>query len=307
MARFTRTLGAGGEDEVTIWLEDGALVERTTFGTARRELHDHRAALIAYYTRIAELLDLLYIRQTPFVDDLVVQPEPDLVRAIDTGDRDALTVYTDWLLERGDARGERATLTDPRAIATLEKTRGVELFGPLAFLDQRWKEQFTYVWKAGWVDEIWFHLREGDLRPNPPDREVMQHALHAPMARFARWLRVDDWYVTPIWECLDRCTCLTTIRGIRHDAVTNCFAEMLDALPALEELELLRTSITTGGHRNVTRMRVTVDDDPLLIRGEWPALRTLEIVAKQRVDADQLADVRRAIPNAEITILPASD
>ena len=67
------------------------------------------------------------------------------------------------------------------------------------------------------------------------------------------------------------------------------------------------TSITTGGHRNVRRLRVTVDDDPLLIRGEWPALRTLEIVAKQRVDADQLADVRRAIPNAEITILPASD
>lgn len=301
MATFTRDGAA-----VTISLFGRVVVEDGPLGIARREHRDERAAQIAYYTRCAELLDDRYIRQTPFVADLVVAEDSDLVHAIDAGDRDALAVYTDWLLDRGDPRGERATLTDERAISSLEKTRGLELFGPAAFVGRQWRDQFSYVWKDGWIDEVWFHLDEEGLRPNPPDREVMQHALHAPMARFARWLCVDDWYVTPIWECLDRCTCLQRIRGVRHSAVTNCFAEMLDALPALEELELLRTSITTGGHRGVKRLLVTVDDDPLLIRGEWPALRTLEIIAKQRVDADQLAEVKRTIPNAEITILPAS-
>jgi hypothetical protein len=125
-----------------------------------------------------------------------------------------------------------------------------------------------------------------------------------PMARFARWLNVDDWYVTPIWECLGDCTCMAQIRGVRHDCITICYRIMLEALPALEELELLRTSIVEAGHSRVRRMRVTVDEDRLDIRGEWPSLQTLEIVAKQRVDADQLAALRERLAGVEITIRP---
>ena len=303
MARFTRD-----GHEITLEREGNAIVEHAAFGRARRELHDERAALIAYYARIAELLDDRWIRATPFVDDLVASEEPALVAEVDAGDRDALAVYTDWLLDRGDPRGELAVLRaapvpDARKIASLEKTRAVELFGPLATLGKRWRDQFTYVWRDGWIDEIVFHLVEDELRI-PPDREVMQHALHAPMARFARWLHVDVWYVTPIWECLGACTCITRIRGVRLDTVTIGYRVLLEALPALEELELLRTSIVEAGHPRVQRLVVTVDDDRLEIRGEWPALKTLEIVAKQRVDADQLAAVREHLPHVEITIRP---
>lgn len=306
MAAFVR-----GTDELTIVREGNAVVEHTAFGPARRELHDARAALIAYYVRIAELLDDRWIRMTPFVDDLVVPEEPSLTAEVDAGDRDALAVYTDWLLDRGDPRGELAVLRaapspDAKKIASLERTRGVELFGPLSTLGQRWRDQFTYVWRDGWIDEIVFHEgRSEQYLLTPPDREVMQHALHAPMARFVRWLTVDDWYVTPIWECLGDCTCLAQIRGVHHNCVTICYRVMLEALPALEELELLRTSIVEAGHPRVRRLRVTVDEDRLEIRGDWPALETLEIVAKQRVDAEQLAAVRERLPGVEITIRSA--
>lgn len=304
MATFRRD-GA----EVEVVREGLAVVEYTGFGVARRERYDERATLISYYMRIAELLEDRWQRTSEFIDDLAASAEPALVADIDAGDRDALAVYTDWLLERGDPRGELAVLRatpelDMRRIASLEKTRRVELFGPLGMLDRRWREQFTYLWRDGWIDEVIFHRREDDSWTIPPDKEVMQHALHAPMARFTRWLTVDDWYVMPIWECLGRCTCLANIRGVRHDAVTSCFREMLDALPALEELELRLTSITTGGHPRVRRLRVTVDDDPLDIRGEWPALRQLEIVCKRPVDADQLAGVRARF-GADIALIDA--
>jgi hypothetical protein len=306
MARFTR-----GDETITLEREGNAIIEIAAFGPARRDLHDERAALIAYYARIAELLEDRWIRATPFVDDLVDDEEPALVAEVEAGDRDALAVYTDWLLDRGDPRGELAVLRaapepDDRKIASLERTRGVELFGPLSALGPRWRDQFTYVWRDGWVDEIVFHeWRSERYVLTPPDREVMQHALHAPMARFVRWLTVDDWYVTPIWECLGDCTCLAQIRGVHHNCVTICYRVMLEALPALEELELLRTSIVEAGHPRVRRLRVTVDEDRLEIRGAWPSLKTLEIVAKQRVDADQLAAVREHLPGLEITILPA--
>lgn len=305
MARFTR-----GDEEITLVRAGRAIVERSAFGPAHRTLHDERAALIAYYARIAELLDDRWVRTSPFVEDLVHADEPALVADIDAGDRDALAVYTDWLLERGDPRGELAVLRnapapDARKISSLEKTRGIELYGPLSTLAPRWHEQFAYVWRDGWVDEIVFRqipVSTGQHLYMPADRELMQHALHAPMARFARWLTVDDWYVTPIWECLGACTCMTKIRGLRHDCVTICYRVMLEALPALEELELLRTSIVEAGHPRVRRLRVTVDEDRLDIRGEWPSLETLEIVCKQRVDADQLAAVRERLSGVTITL-----
>jgi hypothetical protein len=167
-------------------------------------------------------------------------------------------------------------------IKSLEKTRGVELFGPLALVSRRWREQIAYVWHHGWIEEIMFRDVPSDL-PAPPDIELMQHALHAPMARFARWLAVDTWYSTPIYEALAECTCLRRLRGLRLGTVTACFAEILDALPALEELELVSTVTTTGGHPRVRRLRFTIDEEVPLIRGAWPALERLEIEATEHL------------------------
>jgi hypothetical protein len=283
MARFER-----GDLQIELVHEDTRVVEHTPYGSARRDLHDERAALIAYYARIADLLADRWIRTTPFVDDLVVAPEPTLVEAIDAGDRDALAVYTDWLIERGDPRGELAALRaasepDERKIGSLEKTRGVELFGPLCMLPRTWREHFAYVWRQGWIDEVVFARVEQDV-PLPPDAELMQHALHAPMARFARWLSVDTWYSTPIWECLGACSCLRRIRGLRYASAMACHREMLDALPALEELELLDCDSTSGGHRGVRRMRMHLRITSLAeLAGEWPSLRRLELAADNSI------------------------
>jgi len=54
----------------------------------------------------------------------------------------------------------------------------------------------------------------------------------------------------------------------------------------------------------VRRLRVTIDEDRLDIRGEWPSLRTIEIVCKRPVDADQLAAVRARF-DAEVTVISA--
>ena len=284
MARFTR-----GDQSIELVREERTIVERTSFGEGRRELHDERAALIAYYARIAELLDDRWIRASSFLDDLVIEPEPDLVRAIDAGDIDALGVYTDWLLDRGDPRGELAALRsapepDHRRISSLEKTRGVELFGPLCMVSRGWRDHFAYVWRRGWIDEVVFAYgsQSDEL---PPDKELMQHVLHAPMARFARWLAVDTWYATPIWECLGACTCLQRIRGVRLSGTIQCYREMLDNLPSLEELELLDTDTTSGGHPRVRRLRMSIPDTGtrLTLAGEWPALQRLELVVKNEV------------------------
>ena len=278
MARFERDGQA-----IELVREGTTIVEHTAFGTAHRTLHDERAALIAFYARALELIAERWVRQTPFVDELVVVPEPELVAQIDAGDRDALDVYTDWLLDRGDPRGElaalrRADTADERKIASLEKTRGVELFGPLSMVPRTWREQFAYVWRSGWIDEVIFRQVDVEGR-HPPDPELMQHALHAPMARFVRWLSVDLWYVTPIWECLGACTCLQRIRGVRYSGSVQCFREMLDQLPALEELELFEADTTTGGHPRVRRLRMAVRSDSTLdVRGAWPSLRRLELV-----------------------------
>ena len=284
MARFTR-----GDQAIELVREGRTILERTPFGEGRRELHDERAALIAYYARIAEILDDRWIRTSSFLDDLVIVREPELVRAIDAGDLDALDVYTDWLLDRGDPRGELAALRsapepDHRRIASLEKTRGVELFGPLCMVSRGWRDHFTYVWRRGWIEEVVFaYGTQSDALP--PDKELMQHVLHAPMARFARWLSVDTWYVTPIWECLGACACVQRIRGVRLSGTIQCYREMLDNLPALEELELLDTDTTSGGHPGVRRLRMSIPEPItiLTLAGEWPALRRLELAVKSEI------------------------
>jgi hypothetical protein len=301
VAHFTRS-----DDWLELMLDGSALIERTAHADARQVLQDERAALIAYYRRIAELLDDRWIRTTRFVDDIVLAEEPALVADVDAGDRDALAVYTDWLLERGDPRGELAALRlepepDRRRINSLERRCGVEVFGALASMRPRWWDCFTFVWRAGWVDEILFHYPVTNASPSPPDKEVMQHALHAPMARFARWLQVDDWYTPPIWECLGDCTCLRKIRGVRCAGALHVYKEMLDNLPALEEIEAQRTSWVLGGHPRVRRMRLTVDEDHLEIRGDWPSLKKIELVLKRQVTRDELSDIERF--GAEITMV----
>lgn len=279
MARFAR-----GDEHLELVRDGCTIIEGTALGEARRALHDERAALIAYYTRIAELLDDRWHRTTPFVADLVTTEEPALVAAIDAGDPDALAVYTDWLLDRGDPRGELAALRaaeplDARQIASLEKTRGVELFGPLAMLGRGWRDDAAFMWRRGWIDEI--TLQHAGAARVPPG-ELMHHVLHAPMARFARALTLDHWYARTLHECIAPCACTDRIRALRlRDR--GCDRALLAALPALEELELLDDDWVPIGHPRVRRLRLTVDVGGPQLEGEWPSLVRLELVTRRTI------------------------
>jgi hypothetical protein len=48
-------------------------------------------------------------------------------------------------------------------------------------------------------------------------------------------------------------------------------------------------------------MRLTVDEDRLEIRGDWPSLEKIELVLKRQVTRDELRDIERF--GAEITML----
>lgn len=239
MARFARA----GMTEIDIVLEDRTIVEVTGDFRATDERHDDRAARIAYYQRIAELLEDGWRRVSRFEDDIFVPTDPPaLITSIEANEPGALDVFIDWLLEHNDPRGELATLRaaaepDPRKIQSLEKTRGLELFGPLSTLSRRWHEQFTFVWQAGWVDQIVF----GRVTPNvgflPPEAELMRHVMHAPMARFARRLVVDDWYVTPLWECLRDDPALARFRTV----------QLFDSALAVEDRAIARRRLEALG------------------------------------------------------------
>ncbi len=283
MARFSRL----DRSPIELSRHGRTIVEHTVFGDARRELHDERAARLAYHVRVIELLEDGCHRDTPFIDDLVVDEQPGLVAAIEAGDPDARAVYRDWLLDRGDPRGELIALRtaaepDPRAIASLEKRCGLELFGPLCMAPQRWRKQFELAWRDGWIDEIAFGWQEDRVIPSV---EMMQHVLHAPMARFVRSLVVDSFYARTIAECLAGCTCVARIRNLR---LTNtwCDATLLAALPALEELAVDDDDAPVrGGHLHVRRLRMVVRHGIPELDGDWPALRRLELVVKSPIGA----------------------
>lgn len=196
MARFVRN-----HEQAELVVDRTQLVE-TSVMTAARTLHDGRAARIAYYLRVAELLETGWRRTSRFADDLPLADE----LPFPVEDDPAREVYRDWLLERGDPRGELVALRsadplDARAIASLEKTRGVELFGLFAMLPRTWRDDISFVWRRGWIDEI--VVQHGRIAG--PGDELVHAALHAPMARFARYLMLD---VAPafVCGCLDRIT-----------------------------------------------------------------------------------------------------
>jgi hypothetical protein len=196
MARFVRN-----HEQAELVVDRTQLVE-TSVMTAARTLHDGRAARIAYYLRVAELLATGWRRTSRFADDLLEVDEPPFL-VEDDATRD---VYRDWLLEHGDPRGELVALRsadplDTRAIASLEKTRGVELFGLFAMLPRTWRDDVSFVWRCGWIDEI-------VVQHGRTIEELVHAALHAPMARFARYLVLD---AAPAFacRCLDRITVRT--------------------------------------------------------------------------------------------------
>ncbi|HLL23719.1 MAG TPA: hypothetical protein VK427_16385, partial [Kofleriaceae bacterium] len=110
----------------------------------------------------------------------------------------------------------------------------------------------------------------------PCERELMLHALHAPMARFARWLSLDAAYAQTLHDRVAPSPVLARIRGLRLQGHP---LPVITALPNLEELELYDESAVS--HPQLRRLRVVIAS-PLGVSldGALPALERIELVSR---------------------------
>lgn len=276
--------------------EGRRLVERLHVGGAAPEESEHAdeaAAIAAHRDRVISLLADDWTLAWAY-DDVAwpVACEPAMEAAIldarDEGDRaDRLAVYTDWLIERGDPCGELAVLRalverasdrDAEArIAQLERRHADALFGPFAAYPQSPDRGEVYlVWAGGWIEGLDFGTASGTL---------VTLALHAPMARFLRRIAFRRTAPESVGSAIALAPRRRAIRQLDLPARISYAHELLDALPALEELTLVGGTRTDRGHARVRSLALVIDEPlshsfPAWLTGAWPALERLRIDAR---------------------------
>ena len=276
--------------EIDLARQGRRVIERrfgSELSTDAHSFADERAATRAYHERIAELLETKWrrISRCEALDD--VAPNPVLAAAAATGDPEALAVYTDWLLDHGDARGEMAALrtATPTAevlarLAELERDHGVELFGLLAVLGPAWWAQFELEWRHGWIDGVTARHRfmtDGRAMTAGEAREALHHLLHAPVARFVSRLALDADFATAARQTLAHCphvdsitTLALLVPGPRGD-------DLMTAFPSLRRMEVVG-GLLGPGHPRIETLAITIRHDAFAeLSGDWPALRHVEL------------------------------
>ena len=229
--------------------------------------------------RMAELLETRWVRRSR-CEEPEEHAEVALLEAADAGDPTAIAVYNDWLIDHGDPRGELAGLRAAPAdemidarITELERECGIELFGLFAVLPAEFREQFSLVWRHGWIDEViarhkWFPNGGGMYGEDA--REAVHQVLHAPMARFVRWIDLDTAFAGAC-ASLEACPHTQRIRRMRLHGVP----QVLDAFPQLEELEV--DAHAGRGHPAIRSLTLRTRGGGFDIAGDWPALHHLTI------------------------------
>jgi hypothetical protein len=290
--------------EVELAREGCDVVERRhgpTPSEERRPFPTEREANTAYYQRIAELVEIGWDRRSGC--ETVDEPgDADLLAGVSAFDPDALAVYTDLLLERGDPRGElatlRATARDTAVttrLAQLEHEHRGELFGALAMLPDGYREQFELVYRRGWIAEI--HARYRWTVPKVDERAALYFVLHAPMTRFAHTLELDGSYAT---ACLQlRCEHLGRFRTLRLTAGGSM--HVLDVLPGLEELVVGYNA--HRGHPGIRRLTITASPDgTVAFGGDWPALEHVTIEHAKPLDQRSLRPLEAELARRGVTL-----
>lgn len=193
-------------------------------------------------------------------------------------DGDALAIYNDWLIDRGDPCGEVAALRAKQIdTSELEKARGYELYGSFAdLLAHRPSDRprIAPAWSHGWI-EGWrlHHLAHGTL---------LAFAMHAPLARFANRLVVwHDVHAPTVRYALARTSRRKAIRYCTF-AEVGMATQLLGVLPNLETLTM--PSGETVGHDRVRNLTLEIDElhDQPMITGAWPALERLTLRAQKQ-------------------------
>ena len=263
--------------------EGKAVIERRvdTDAATRTDHPTERAAVHAYHAALANRFETGWRRVGPIPEPAEAIEEPNLVHAALHGDVDALTVYNDWLLDRGDPRGEYAALRaapvpNVSRLSQLQTDHDLEILGPLCAFPAAWREQFQYTWKSGWIDEITCRRRfsAAGYVDGHYMTEALHLALHAPIARFVQAFAVDAAYATRVAALRD-CPRVAGIRALRLFGDGGDDAALLAALPALQTIDVCST--IDAGHPRVHTMRARIEPYIEGIMGSWPALRRLEL------------------------------
>ncbi|HEU0029111.1 MAG TPA: hypothetical protein VFQ53_00670 [Kofleriaceae bacterium] len=269
--------------EVELDRQGSELVERR-LGPApsedRKQFVDDEAALAAYHARIAELLESRWTRRTPCetVGDVATR---ELLDAVTAGDRDAIEVYNDLLIERGDVCGEYASLRaidapDARVrdrLAELEQLHRPRLYGVFGALPDAARAHFELVWRHGWIYEVIVRWRTQPRdAPTVTLHDALYALLHAPMARFVQSLD------------LERELANTSVRCPHTDQITTlrisgpATLEALAAYPALRELEIVGHADVDHPTIETVILRMVGRQPRISITGQLPNLRRLVIV-----------------------------
>lgn len=166
---------------------------------------------------------------------------PELERAIvaEPGDAERYLVYADWLIERGDARGELIALSvaaerDPRreeqrdrAIAEYAKRQGLDGVGEL-------------TWRRGFIDQVTIHDEDPQtvrgLLACPAMRLVRELAFaRAPATDENLMYAIDDWTRRP-----EHLTSLDAVAELRNLEALRLTGQRIVDLAPLRSLTKLR-------------------------------------------------------------------
>jgi len=255
----------------------------------------------------------------PTPDKRPTDPNPALARLVEAdadATTDALEVYADWLLGKGDPRGELAAIqlrrieSKDKALAKAEKklleAHAEALLGPFAKLS----DVATFEWRGGFIHGA----RIANTFEHDPDFEVAEDAvvdieelvaqlLDHPSARFLRELtvgivRFSDNSYDGIAKLLGK-RHLPALRSLYlgdfsgEDTETSWsqlgnLQPIYAAVPNLRSLRLCSGSMNLGKilHPTLERFEVTTGGlDPKSARAiasaVWPSLRTLSLMIGQ--------------------------
>ncbi|MEO8706127.1 MAG: hypothetical protein ABI867_39220 [Kofleriaceae bacterium] len=267
----------------------------------RRSFASERLANRAYHERIAELVEIGWDRRSGC--ETVEDPgAPELVAAMAAFEPDAVAVYTDLLLERGDPRGELATLHMlPRdaavtnRIAQLEQDHGCELFGPLATLPQGYRDQYAFGYTAGWVSSI--ELRYHWSVPKADERSTLYFLIHAPVTRFVHTLALDGHYANAALRL--GCEHLARIRSLRLSSTDS--QAVLDVFPGLEHLEVPYGAFR--GHPSVRHITLAATNSGTVqLAGSWPSLERVTIEHVKPLDQRALRTFESDLERRGVTL-----
>ncbi|MFT3697852.1 MAG: TIGR02996 domain-containing protein [Kofleriaceae bacterium] len=218
-----------------------------------------------------------------------------LIAAIvdDPDDESAWMVYADWLLSRGDPRGEliqigmemdRGNMTRRFRAAEIEGDEPPLLSARLRSEAKHWQ----LTWRRGFVEKA--RLMKCDV---PRTDETLRALLADPHAALLRQLTSYE-LVAPLFEQTSRITHVL-VNGLGdHAAMLERSLPELDSLTVMDAASVLRIA-----HRELGQLNTLLSRMPALATGafELPALESLMTPPSAEMFDDRASIVHRPPPN----------